>query len=301
MKKVFKWIGIVLGGLIGLVLLAAVSLYFIGRASVSKVYDIPPSGIVLPADEASLERGKHIVETSCSGCHAADLSGISPFFSIDGIASMDSVNLTAGEGGIGSTYTDEDYVRAIRHGVSKDGTPNFMPPVPYFQYMSDEDLGAVIAYIRSVPPVDHITNPFRAEPMGYILFAAGMFGDMPAEVVSHANNVSAPEPGVTVEYGQYRLRISGCQDCHGLELAGGPFPDPSIKFTVPNLTPGGELGGWTEEDFIQTIRTGITPDGRGLNTNMMPLDEANRLTDDELRAIFMYLQSLPALEQASGQ
>ncbi|MBL7944172.1 MAG: c-type cytochrome [Flavobacteriales bacterium] len=297
MKKVLKWIGIVLGSLIGLILLAGTSLYFVGRASLTKVYDIPPSGIVLPTDEASLERGKHIVETACTGCHGTDLGGIRPFFDMDGIAAMDSVNLTSGEGGIGNTYTDEDYVRAIRHGVSPDGTPNYMPTVPYFQYMSDEDLGAVVAYIRSVPSVDRITSSFHAEPLGYILFAAGAFGEMPAEVVLHQNNVTAPEPGITVEYGEYRLRISACQDCHGMELAGGPYPDPSVTYTVPNLTPGGNLNTWTEEQFIQTIRTQMTPDGRGLNPSLMPFEEVNRLSDDELKAIWLYLRSLPSLEQ----
>jgi hypothetical protein len=68
---------------------------------------------------------------------------------------------------------------------------------------------------------------------------------------------------------------------------------------VPNLTPGGNLAGWTETGFIQTIRTRITPDGRGLNSNLMPFEDINNLTDDELRAIFLYLQSLPALEQVT--
>jgi mono/diheme cytochrome c family protein len=147
--------------------------------------------------------------------------------------------------------------------------------------------------------VDHATKPFQAEPLGYILFAAGMFGEQAADIVSHQNNITAPEPGITVEYGEYVLHISACQDCHGVELAGGPFPDPSVPITVPNLTPGGNLAGWTETGFIQTIRTRITPDGRGLNSNLMPFEDINNLTDDELRAIFLYLQSLPALEQVT--
>lgn len=301
MKKIFKWIGIVLGSLIGLVLLAGVTLYFVGISRVNKVYDFPPSGIVVPTDVESIARGKHIAEVTCLGCHGKDLGGVSPFFAIEGIASMDTPNLTTGEGGLGSIYSDEDFVRAIRHGINQEGKANSMPPVPYFQYMSDEDLGAVIAYVRSVPPVDKATKPFQAEPLGYILFAAGMFGEQAADIISHQNNITAPEPGVTVEYGEYMLRISACQDCHGVDLAGGPYPDPSVVYTVPNITPGSEVGDWTEEEFLNTIRTRVNPAGRGLNTNLMPFEDINHLTDDELKAIFLYLQSLPALEQVPGQ
>ncbi|MBI5824134.1 MAG: c-type cytochrome [Chloroflexi bacterium] len=301
MKKIFKWFGIVLGSVMGLVILAAATLYIMGNARVNKTYDFPPSGIVAPIDAESIARGKHIIETTCVGCHGTDLSGVSPFVSIGPIMTLDSANLTPGEGGIGGEFTDEDYVRAIRHGIDPEGKPLYMPSVPAFQYMSDEDLGAIIAYLKTIPPVDHQTNGFEIKPLGYILMAAGMFGNLPVEDAGHANNVTAPEPGVTVEYGEYRLTISDCRGCHGEELAGGPYPDPSIVYTVPNLTPGGDLSGWTEEGFIQTIRMQITPDGRNLNSNLMPLDEINNLTDDELRAIFLYLQSLPALEQVTGQ
>lgn len=301
MKKVFKWIGIVLGLLVGLVVLAAVVLYFVGVSRVNKVYDFPPSGIVVPTDAESIARGKHIAEVTCLGCHGKDLGGVSPFFAMDGVVSMDSPNLTVGEGGLGSIYSDEDFVRAIRHGINREGKANSMPPVPYFQYMSDEDLGAIIAYIRSVPPVDKITSPFQAEPLGYILFAAGMFGEQAVDIISHQNNITAPQPSVMVEYGEYMLRISACQDCHGVDLAGGPYPDPSVVYPVPNLTPGSELGGWTEEEFLNTIRTRVNPAGRSLNPALMPFEDINHLTDDELIAIFLYLQSLPALEQAPGQ
>lgn len=297
MKKVFKWIGIVLGSLIGLILLAAVILYGIGNAQMNKTYDFPPSGIVVPTDEASVARGRHIVETTCIGCHTADLGGKVPFIAIPSIMTLDSANLTSGEGGIGGEFTDEDYVRVIRHGIDPEGKPIYMPSVPAFARMSDEDLGAVIAYLKTVPPVDRATNGFQIEPMGYIVFPLGLFGNLPVEDALHENNVAAPEPGVTVEYGEYRLTLSDCRGCHGQDLAGGPYPDPSVVYTVPNLTPGGDLGSWTAEGFIQTIRTGVTPSGRGLNSNLMPLGEINNLTDDELRAIWLYLQSLPALPQ----
>lgn len=80
-------------------------------------------------------------------------------------------------------------------------------------------------------------------------------------------------------------------------MNGGPFPDPTRKKISPNLTPGGELVAWTEEDFINTIRTGRTPGGHDLDPEFMPWKEYRNFTDDELKAIWLYLQSLPKFPQ----
>ena len=296
MKRMFKWIGIVLGSLIGLLLVAGVVMYFIGNARLNKVYDIPPSEITLPADAASIEYGKHRAETLCQGCHGDDLSGVEGWFSSPSIGMIDSANLTSGEGGLGSDFTTEDYVRAIRHGIDREGKPIFMIAVPSTSHLSDEDLGAIIAYIKTVPPVDHKVKERYFTPLTRVLLTAGMLGKLPAESVSHEVHVDAPERSVSSEYGEYLVNTNDCRICHGQELAGGPSPDPTAKWISPNLTPGGELGFWTEEQFINTIRTGVTPSGHQLSENM-PWKDYRLFYDDELEAIWMYLQSLPKLEQ----
>jgi hypothetical protein len=80
-------------------------------------------------------------------------------------------------------------------------------------------------------------------------------------------------------------------------LNGGPFPDPTITKISPNLTPGGEPGFWTEAEFINTIRTGVTPSGHELDPELMPWKDYQAFYDDELKAVWIYLQSLPKLEQ----
>src|SRR5574339_737504 len=128
MRRVFKWIGIVLGSLIGLIVVLAGVLYLIGNGRLNKTYSFPPSNIAIPTDAASIEYGKHRAETSCEGCHGADLSGVKDFFNAGPLGTVDSANLTTGEGGIGREFTsDEDYVLAIRHGIDPEGKPIFMP------------------------------------------------------------------------------------------------------------------------------------------------------------------------------
>jgi len=296
MKKVFKWIGIVLGALVGLILVTALALFLIGNARLNKTYDFPPSNLTIPTDAASIARGQHIAETLCEGCHGADLSGINNWFAGGPLGTIDSANLTSGNGGVGQTFTDEDFVGAIRHGIDSNGKATFMPAVVSTAYLSDEDLAAVIAYVKSVPPVDHVTYGKQFTPLAKILFAAGMLPAFPVEVVSHDPHVNAPTPGVTAEYGSYLVNTHDCHVCHGQNMNGGEFPDPTVKLITPNLTQGGELKAWTETDFVNTIKTGVTPYGHQLSDNM-PWKEFSHMTDDELKAIWAYLQSLPPMDQ----
>ena len=298
MKKVFKWVGIGLGSLVGLILLVALVLFFMGNARLNKTYDFPSSDITLPTDEASLEFGKHRAEVLCEGCHGTDLSGIESWFSAGPLGTVDSANLTTGEGGFGREATSvEDYVRAIRHGIDPEGRPIFMPAVVSTSNLSDQDLAAIIAYVKSVPPVDHVTNGDNFTPLARILLAAGVLDKLPVETVSHATQVTAPAMGVSNEYGEYMVNTNDCRICHGPNLNGGPFPDPTITKISPNLTPGGELAMWTEEQFITTIRTGVTPGGHKLDSNFMPWKDYSKFYEDELKAIWLYLQSLPAESQ----
>jgi len=298
MKKVFKWIGIILGSLVGLILVAGGVLALIGNARLNKTYDFPSSNLTIPTDAASIAHGKHRVETLCVGCHGDDLGGITKWFNAGPIGTIDSTNLTLGVGGIGREFTsDEDYVRAIRHGIDPDGKPILMFAVPATSHLSDEDLAAIIAYLKTIPPVDHKTNGHQLSPLGKIMLAAGKLGNLPVEAAAHEAHVTAPPEGVTVEYGGYLVATNACRDCHGADLAGGKHPDPSITLITPNLTPGGELGTWTEDQFVNTIKTGVTPHGHNLDTELMPWKIYGKMTDDELKAVWLYLQSLSPMDQ----
>ena len=127
-----------------------------------------------------------------------------------------------------------------------------------------------------------------------MLFQLGVLGDLlRAETISHEVRPPAPPVGMTLEYGEYLVNSNGCKACHGDNLAGGQPPEPGAPFAL-NLTPGGELIGWDEADFFTAMREGRTPDGRQLS-DAMPWKGLGNLTDDELRAIWLYLQAQPKL------
>ena len=300
-RKILKWIGIVLGSLIGLLVLAFVVLYAIGTVKWNRLhgtYEVPVETISIPTDQASIARGEHIATIRmCRSCHTETLSGKSD--SVPGLITLSIPNLTAGAGGVGDTNTTEDWVRAIRHGVGHDGRGLALMPSGVFYHLSDEDLGALIAYLKSLPPIDNEMPKSNLGPLGRVMLA---LGQLPSEVttpdvleIDHDGpRPIAPEPGVTAEYGMYLART--CMLCHGSELNGQTISMGPENYLALNLTMGGEMKGWSEEDFITTMRTGLTPNGHQLK-DVMPWEYFGQMTDEELKAVWMYLQSLPALPQ----
>ncbi len=298
-RKIFKWIGIVLGSLIGLLILAFAVLYTIGsvkwNGSREKNYEVPVEKISIPTDQASIARGERIATIRmCKDCHTDTWSGQSD--SVPGLITLAFPNLTSGTGGVGATNTDEDWVRAIRHGVDHDGRGLLLMPSRVWYYLSDEDLADLIAYLKILPPVDN--EPPRSDlgPLGRVMLA---LGQLPPEitapdvlVIDHDGpRPISPEPGVTVEYGKYLART--CTLCHGPNFNGQTIFDGSL---APNLTPGGELSHWSEDEFMTTLRNGVTPSGHQLK-DVMPWKYFGQMTYDELKAVWIYLQSLPPLPQ----
>ncbi len=296
MRNALKWIGFVLGGLVILVVLFVVVMFAIGSSRLNKTYDVQPATVTITANAAALERGAYIYSVSCAGCHGEDGSG-KIVLDDPGLGYIAGPNLTPGQGGVGSAYSDADFVRAIRHGVDANGKPLMIMPSKAYGQFGEEDLSAIIAYVQDLPAVDNDLGDKALKPPGHILLALGAFGDiLAAEVIDHnAALPSMPTQGVTVEYGEYLVNTGDCATCHGPDLAGMQGPEPGAPFSS-NLTPGGVLAIWSAEEYIETMRTGTTPYGKQLDPNYMPWISLGKMTDDDLTAMFLYLQSLSAVE-----
>ena len=299
MKKFFKWVGIVLGGFVGLIVIALVVIYVVSQSRLTHVYQIAEEPISIPTDTASIEKGRHIFQfRGCEACHGENLEG-TVYLDDPAVGKVISSNLTTGNGGVGSAMSDSDWARAIRHGVRPNGTGYLFMPSTEFYFLSDEDLGAVIAYIKSVPPVDSSLPASEISFTGRIVMTLVKgITFIPAELIPHdAARPTAPEVGTTPEYGEYLTQ--SCKVCHGLTMSGGVIPGfPSTWPPAPNITFGGgsALPTWTEDEFINTIRTGKTPEGKELRAEFMPWNSYKFMSDDELKAVFLYLESLPRLE-----
>jgi cytochrome c553 len=294
MKRILKWLGIAVLALIVVVVLVGGYLYTNTGRRLSRTYDVPGETVAVGNGTAVLERGEHLVTVLCTGCHGTDLAG-TPFFQDESLGSVPSANLTSGAGGVASQYDDAGWVRAIRHGVGYDDQALFIMPARDFYHLSDADLGAVIAYLKTLPPVDSNLGEKELTPLARVLISAGAFGDViNAETIDHTGpRPSYPTEEASAVYGDYLSKLVGCTTCHGENMAGGKDPDPAAP-PAPNITPGGDVQNWSEVDFFIAMQTGVTPSGHELS-DFMPWQSLAQMNDTELQAIWLYLQSLPAL------
>ena len=321
MKKFLKWVGIGLAVLVGLLAVGLGVVYFQTEARLNKVYELPKETVAIPTDADSIARGKHIYQfRGCQACHGgtdeynplllqsqADGSLPHDIQNIDrlqGNVHMDdppvgkviASNLTSGQGGVADQYTDETWVHAIRHGVRYNGKPLLFMPSTEFYYLSDADLSAVIAYVKSVSPVDNVLPASQVSITGRILMTlVPAITFMPAEMIPHDTpRPVGPAAAVTPEYGEYLTQ--SCKVCHGLTMSGGKIPAfPSSWPAAPNLTwgSGSALPRWSEVDFITAMRTGKRPQGQPLNSAYMPWTSFRYMDDLELKAVWAYLKNLP--------
>jgi mono/diheme cytochrome c family protein len=248
--------------------------------------------------ERAIERGRHLVSSRyvCGECHGESYGG-GVMIDDPMIGTGLGPNLTTGRGSRTVGYTPADWDRAVRHGVLPDGTPSIMPAED-FLLMSDQELSDVVAYIGSLPPVDNEVPPKRLGPLGKVLVATGQLPVAAALMDSHHEpHAELPPPTeVSLEFGRHMAGV--CTGCHGASFSGGPIVggDPSWA-PARNLTPHEQgLARWTYEDFEVALREGMRPDGTALLEPMTFVTPyAANMTDVEMRALWTYLQSVPAL------
>jgi mono/diheme cytochrome c family protein len=293
MKKILKWTGIVLGSLVALLLIVYGYMYYRTDSRFNKAYEVSVQPITIPTDSASLVLGLHIANIKgCGDCHGPDLGG-KVVVDDPGLGYLPAPNLTTGKGGLLSrhkTYTDEDYIRAIKHGIGKDNKTLKLMPAYEYNPLSQKDLGALVAYLKSVKPVDREMAPIALKPVAYVLTHLNKLPLVAAEKVDHsAQSREVVQPEVTVAYGKY-VAVS-CTGCHRDNFRGGDGLIPGSP-AIPDITAAGNVGKWTEEQFINTMRTGVRPDGRKMNPQFMPWPMAKEYTDTEIKSLYLYLNSL---------
>lgn len=288
LTRIVKWTGFALGSLVLLLLIFCSFVYIKTEASINKVYDVKLQSLGIPDDSASYLAGRHVAEIrGCIGCHGANLATGEVFADASSpIGFIQASNITSGKGGV--QYTDQDWIRALRHGLGKDNKPLWFMPSHEICGLSNQDMAALISYVKKQPPVDKTTPQKSIKPLGRILTFMGEFPLLSAEKIDHsATYVDEVKPAVDTDYGKY-LAVT-CTGCHTDSFKGGPSHEPGQP-PIPDISSTGNLGHWTQEGFVTLFHTGKTPDGRVLS-KYMPV-KAFTYSDDELRAIYLYLHEL---------
>jgi mono/diheme cytochrome c family protein len=313
---------VVRGGLVLLVVLIVGVLATV-QLRWKRRFEAPFPSLKASTDPAVIERGRYLVEGPghCTGCHvpssedarvnageAVDLKGGRLFDIPPG--KFYSANLTPDpETGIGRR-TDAELFRLLRHDVRADGRATL--PVMPFQTMADSDLVALVSYLRSRPPVKNEVPEHAPNLLGKFVYSF-LLAPPPPPPTPPAPTVT---PGPTAEYGKYLAHsVANCYGCHtnrdlrtgafiGEPFAGGlvmpSLQEPDkVEVVAPNLTKAksGRASMYTEDQFVARIK-GVKQ--QPMHTHM-PWISFAKMTDDDLRAIYRYLQTVPPVENDVGQ
>ena len=313
MKKLLK----IIAGLVGiLVLVVAVALAVIGAG------DLPhyaPGKIDLKVEVTPerVERGRHTAHTLCVACHLDNDTGTlagKPMVDMPAqFGTAHSANITRDpDTGIGK-WTDGELAYLLRTGVTREGryTPPWMVKLPL---MSDEDLKDVIAFLHSDDPLVRPVKAQRPACKPSLLtkvLARVAFKPIPYPPAP----IASPDRSDRVAYGRYLVQARTiCYPCHSADFAkldeavpersggylggGNAMPDMNGRIVhTANITPDPEtgLGKWTEDEFVRLLRFGVRPDATVIVYPMVPYPE---LSDDDARAIFAYLRTVPPIKNA---
>ncbi|UFH53927.1 c-type cytochrome [Spirosoma sp. KNUC1025] len=288
LKKILKWTGIVVGCFVLLLIVFYGIVYVKTEAGINKVYDVKLQTLTIPDDSASYAVGRHIAEIrGCLGCHGENLATGEVFADESSpIGILQASNITSGKGGI--QYTDQDWIRALRHGLGKDNKPLWFMPSHEICGLSNQDMAALISYVKKQPPVDKTVPQKSLKPLGRVLTFMGEFPLLAAEKIDHtATYVDDVKLTVSADYGKY-LAVT-CQGCHTANFKGAASHSPEEP-PIPDISSTGKLGKWSQEGFVKLFHTGITPEGRVLS-KYMPV-KSFTYSDDELKAVYLYLHQV---------
>lgn len=299
LSNVVRVVRKVVVGLVAVVLVAAAAIYLLSERRLSRTYAIAETVAESSSDDATLARGRHVATAiaKCVDCHGDDFGG-KVVVDAGPVGRFVGANLTTGRGGIGSLDATT-LARAVRHGVGRGGRAlKFMPSHDY-QAMSDADIAALAAYLRTRPSVDRDLGRSTVGPVGRALFVTGKMPLVAAEMIDHAPQVrGTPIAAVSVEYGRYLAKVSGCHGCHGPQLQGGRIPG-----TPPEIKPAADisaaaLADWTQDDFTRALREGIRKNGTPIDP-FMPWAMTKLMTDDEIAALWLYLRQVDGPQMAA--
>lgn len=298
MNKLMKIVGSSLAVLAAGAGIAAGAAVVLSERKMDRIVEVPRGPINFTSFDASLERGEYLFVTrGCSECHGERGEGKVMIDDQQAGFYVHSPNVTRGGGGAAATYTDADWVALLRHGVKPNGNPAFIMPSEDYAQMADEDVAALVTYIRGMAPSAERKAEIRLPFMMKALYAFGLFKDA-AEKIDHTTPAPARVPNDLHAQGEYVSKT--CIGCHGPGYAGGQIPGaPPTWPSAANITSAadGAMARYTSvEQFREMMRTGKRADGTTIG--VMPFESLRAMSDAELDALFGFLKTLQP--KASG-
>lgn len=257
------------------------------RAKAGREHQPPERELVAASTPAELARGRHLASSlaGCTECHGETLAGKTMDDNV--LIHLTAPNITRGRGSVVLGYTDRDWMRAILHGIDPTGRNLLVMPSKELRTFSDHDVAAIIAYVKSVPPVDGAVPRPHVSWLGQAML--GLAGEelWSANLIAHAESRAGKltPSGETVAHGEYLIGV--CKGCHGYDLKGGlqhgPDAPPSADIS-PTV-----MNDWSREQLARLLRQGKKRDGSEISP-AMPWRALSAVTDEELTAMWLALR-----------
>jgi mono/diheme cytochrome c family protein len=285
MRRLLRWIGVGLGCVAALAIAAYAVVYVLSERVLQHTYAAPAVALSIPTDSASITEGQRLatIRGCVGGCHGKQAEG-TVMFDQPMIGRVVAPNLTAAV----RQYNDAELAAIIRNGVRPGGRSLVVMPAEAYALLTDDDLGRIIAFLRSLPAVEGPGPSVSLGPLGRIAVASRQIRPVAALIAE-----TVPPPEATSEQaaqGRYLARTT-CAACHGTDLGGDSNPD----FTSPSLR---VVAAYSPEAFTKLMREGVAIGERNLRT-MSPWARLllSHLTDSEIAALYSYLHTLPDAAQ----
>ena len=290
-----RWVKIGGGTVAVLALLAGAAVFTGLRLADTKMQrkvEVAVRPVAWSSDAAAVERGRYLYASrGCVDCHGANGGGRS--FVEDGKGlRIRGPNISPGPGTVVASYRPDDWVRTIRHGVAPSGRPILVMPSEDYNRFTDADLSALVAYVKSLPPVAGEPGAVEFPLPVRVLYGFGAIQDA-ASKIDHALAPAQPvAEGVNLAHGAYVANM--CLGCHGAQLAGGRIAGgPPDWPAASNLTPGAGtvMTRYADADaLLRLFRTGKRPDGTPVQ--VMPFESLREMNETDVRALHLYLRTL---------
>ena len=284
-----KWPGVILTGLLTLIFAAVTVMAVLGFAKQEARHANPVADLKVAGTAEQIARGEQLA-WGCADCHSPTLDlplgGSTENFIAGGppMGVLYATNLTPA--GPLKDRTDGEIVRAIREGLTNDGRSLLGMPSQAYRNLSDADVQALVAYLRSQPAVDNPQPARNLNIVAALFLGAGLF---PTSAQAPVGAVTAPPAGPTAEYGAYLVAAGGCADCHGIKLDG--VPPNSFVPPAPPLKPF--AAGMSEAQFMAVFREGRRADGSQVAEGMPWKNIGKTMSEDDLQAVQAFLKTLP--------
>lgn len=279
MRKLLRWLGYAVAAILVLLLVFAAFVWFASARVLGAAHEAAAERLLVPTPAQLADAGRQARILGCVSCHGEGLRGrmmvdAGPF------AKVWTPNLTE----LAARVSDQQLAQGIRQGIGHDGRALYIMPSAMYSRLSDQEVAALIAWIRALPRTGDRVSGIQWGPIGRYALATGGFRPVNAHL--EAFRVRQPYDTGPGQAAGRRLAANVCSECHGADLTGG---QPTSDASAPDLA---IAGAYDLDQFRRLMRTGLSPSGRDLGLmREIAVSDTRHLTNAEIGQLYEYLRA----------